>query len=89
MNNKKKLALLAAGLLSMSGAVAVNAGGSEKCYCVAKAGQNDCGSSDGRHGCAGQAAVDFDCTEWVMVEKDSCGEKGGTTKPGGPAPEKK
>lgn len=44
----------------------------EKCLGVAKAGANDCGSTDGRHGCSGQATKDADPTEWVYVPEGTC-----------------
>jgi uncharacterized membrane protein len=50
-------------------------GEQEKCYGVAKAGQNDCGTAT--HGCAGQAAVDNDPAEWRSVPKGSCEKSGG------------
>jgi uncharacterized membrane protein len=55
----------------------------EKCYGVAKAGQNDCASSSGSHTCAGQAKTDNDPTEWKNVPKGTC------EKTGGKLPEKK
>tara|TARA_R110000868_G_scaffold262401_2_gene521053 strand:- start:31612 stop:31872 length:261 start_codon:yes stop_codon:yes gene_type:complete len=74
MNNSTKLALLAlTGAVSTLGATA-NAmeptGEGEKCYGVAKAGSNDCGSI--HHGCAGVATEDADSTEWVFVPKGLC-----------------
>ena len=42
----------------------------EKCFGVAKAGQNDCAS--GVHSCAGQSKVDMDKTEWKYVAAGSC-----------------
>lgn len=50
----------------------------EKCYGVAKAGQNDCASADGSHSCAGQAKVDNDPNEWKSVPKGTCTKAGGT-----------
>ena len=44
----------------------------EKCAGIAKAGKNDCGALDGKHGCAGQATVDNDDTEWVYVPEGTC-----------------
>lgn len=44
----------------------------EKCAGVAKAGSNDCGSLDGSHACAGQAAKDSDANEWVYVPEGTC-----------------
>ena len=56
----------------------------EKCYGVAKAGQNDCGSADGAHGCAGAAAKDGDVNEWIFLPKGTCERiVGGTLIPGG------
>lgn len=46
--------------------------GKEKCYGVAKAGQNDCANLSGSHSCAGQAKVAKDTTEWRYVPAGSC-----------------
>ena len=42
----------------------------EKCYGIAKAGQNDCGTA--RHSCAGKAAKDNAPDEWKYVPKGTC-----------------
>ena len=82
----KRQALIAAALAGVCAATAVVAEaspdmskkeGKEKCYGVAKAGQNDCGSADGSHGCAGQAKVDNDKNEWKHVAKGTCVKAGG------------
>ena len=53
----------------------------EKCYGVAKGGQNDCGTA--KHACAGQGAkADNDPSEWKYVAKGSCEKMGG--KPSAP-----
>ncbi|MCB9989678.1 MAG: DUF2282 domain-containing protein [Rhodospirillales bacterium] len=44
----------------------------EKCYGVAKAGQNDCGVKDGTHSCMHEATIDGDGHEWVMLPKGLC-----------------
>ncbi len=44
----------------------------EKCAGIVKAGKNDCGALDGKHGCAGQATQDNADTEWVYVPEGSC-----------------
>ena len=54
-------------------------GDQEKCYGVAKAGQNDCGTAT--HGCAGQAKADNDEKEWKYVAKGTCEKVGGKLKP--------
>ena len=55
-------------------------GGKEKCYGIAKAGQNDCGNLAGTHSCAGLSTVDNDPGEWKLVAKGTCKELGGMTK---------
>ncbi len=52
----------------------------EKCFGVAKAGENACASANGSHGCTGQAKVDYDGQEWKMVEVGTCEKLGGQTK---------
>ena len=54
----------------------------EKCYGIAKAGENACASADGSHSCAGQAKVDNDPNEWKYVAKGTCADMGGSTTPG-------
>ncbi|HEY2630189.1 MAG TPA: DUF2282 domain-containing protein [Usitatibacter sp.] len=75
-----------AGILSLSLAQAANAqddASREKCYGIAKAGQNDCGTA--RHTCAGKATSDKSPDDWKYVAKGTCGKAGGKTSPGGPA----
>lgn len=50
----------------------------EKCAGVAKKGMNDCGSFDGKHGCAAQASKDNDPNEWVYTPEGTCAKIGGT-----------
>ncbi|MCH2547170.1 MAG: DUF2282 domain-containing protein [Alphaproteobacteria bacterium] len=78
--NKALLGAAMAGILgaSVSGsAMAMDKEGKEKCYGVAKAGHNDCGSADGAHGCAGMSTVDNDMNEWKYVEEGTCEDMGG------------
>lgn len=49
----------------------------DKCYGVAKAGQNDCAA--GKHSCAGQSTVDNDPASWKYVAKGTCEKIGGKT----------
>jgi uncharacterized membrane protein len=86
----KRHALIAAALASVCAAQAGAAdqetpmgpnADQEKCYGVAKAGQNDCGTAT--HGCAGEATADNDPAEWTLVAKGTCEKLGGT-----PAPQK-
>ena len=61
--------LLALGLV---GQVAAQDKAKEKCYGIAKAGQNDCANLSGSHSCAGQSKVDNDSGEWKYVAKGTC-----------------
>lgn len=49
----------------------------EKCFGVAKAGQNDCAA--GSHSCAGQTKVDNAADGWKYVAKGTCEKMGGKT----------
>jgi len=49
----------------------------EKCFGIAKAGQNDCATPTGSHSCAGQAKADMDAHEWKYVAKGTCEKAGG------------
>ncbi|MGA0612981.1 DUF2282 domain-containing protein [Caldimonas sp. KR1-144] len=51
--------------------------GKEKCYGIAKAGQNDCASYSGTHSCAGQTKDDMSPADWKYVAKGSCKTMGG------------
>jgi uncharacterized membrane protein len=44
----------------------------EKCFGVAKAGQNDCANLSGTHSCAGQSKADMAADEWKYVPKGTC-----------------
>ena len=52
----------------------------DKCYGIAKAGQNDCGTA--RHSCAGKATRDNAPDEWKYVAKGTCEKLGGRSTPG-------
>lgn len=67
--------LLAAGaMLAAQGAAGVPDAPKawEKCAGIAKAGMNDCGALDGKHGCAAQATLDNSDQEWVYVPQGTC-----------------
>ena len=78
MNQRDMIAATAATLISLT-VVSLPAAAQEKekCFGIAKAGQNDCASVNGTHSCAGQSKVDLDKTEWKYVAKGTCkGMKG-------------
>ena len=85
MNHKLDLsaAVLAALAMAAGAAQAQNTeqtSKKEKCYGVAKAGQNDCSSLSGSHTCAGQAKVAFDPGEWRFVPTGTCKQLKGMTE---------
>lgn len=51
--------------------VAAQSGAMEKCYGVAKAGQNDCAAGPGTS-CSGTSTQDYQGNAWKLVEKGSC-----------------
>lgn len=64
---------LAAGItagLNITPAVA-QSGAMEKCYGVAKAGENDCAAGPGTS-CAGTSTRDYQGDAWKLVAKGSC-----------------
>jgi uncharacterized membrane protein len=72
---------LALGLLGESAAQDMaKPGGKEKCFGVAKAGQNDCANLSGSHSCAGQAKVDNGPDEWKYVAKGNCKDMKGMSE---------
>ncbi len=73
MNQRAMIAATAAAVMSLSMmAVPAAAQEKEKCFGIAKAGQNDCASISGVHSCAGQSKVDMDKMEWKYVAKGTC-----------------
>lgn len=81
MNQRAFVAAAAASVLAMSFASVAHAqeGGKEKCYGIAKAGQNDCASLSGTHSCAGQSKMDMSPDSWKYVAKGTCKDMKGLT----------
>jgi uncharacterized membrane protein len=80
MKQTTLLAATAATLMTFALASApATAAEKEKCFGIAKAGQNDCASTSGVHSCAGQSKVDMDKTEWKYVAKGTCKDLNGLT----------
>jgi uncharacterized membrane protein len=54
----------------------------ERCFGVARAGRNDCGTS--AHACAGRALHEAAAEEWISLPAGTCARiAGGTLKTGG------
>lgn len=80
MSQRAMIAATAAAVMSLSiVAPATAAQEKEKCFGIAKAGQNDCASISGAHSCAGQSKVDMDKMEWKYVAKGTCKDMKGLT----------
>ena len=73
--------LLALGLLAVTGTS--RAAAMEKCFGIAKAGQNDCAGThncaglSGLHGCKGTSKVDYDPADFKLVPDGTCAKLGG------------
>ena len=70
--------LLSLGLLSAGGALAADDKNMEKCWGIAKAGQNDCGSNKTAHSCAGQSKSNYDPNDFKAVKTGTCEKMGGS-----------
>ena len=86
MNHQATIQAALAGMLALGVAgttlaqPAMPKGEQEKCFGIAKGGQNDCGTA--KHACAGQGAkTDKDPAEWKYVAKGTCDKMGGKTTP--------
>jgi uncharacterized membrane protein len=81
MNHRLVVSSALASVLAMglAGPVAAQDKAKEKCYGIAKAGQNDCANLSGTHSCAGQSKVDNDAGEWKYVAKGTCKDMKGMT----------
>ena len=80
MNPHAMIAAAATSLMSLallSTPAMAQSSGKEKCYGIAKAGQNDCASLSGTHSCAGQSKVDNGKDSWKYVATGTCKQMGG------------
>ena len=80
MNHKLIVSTALASVLAAGVVSSAEEDNKEKCYGIAKAGQNDCANLSGTHSCAGQSDTDNDKTEWKLVTKGTCSKLGGLSK---------
>jgi len=74
-------ALAGAVVTAQAAAHALPAGG-VRCYGIAAAGQNDCGSHVAGNACAGQSRLDYDGRDWKAVkDAAACAGEGGRLRP--------
>ena len=71
------LSAVCLGAVSTVGAADAVKAPQDKCFGIAKAGQNDCATANGSHSCSGQAKKDMDANEWKYVAKGTCEKLGG------------
>ena len=73
--NKTTTSAIVAGAITTALAISpvgvANAGDTEKCYGVAKAGKNDCKAGPGTS-CAGSSTSDAQGNAWMLVLKGTC-----------------
>ncbi len=73
-------ALAAAMAMGLTGQAAAQDKDKEKCFGVAKAGQNDCMNLSGTHSCAGQTKDNLSPADWRYVAKGTCKAMKGLTE---------
>ncbi|MDO8932413.1 MAG: DUF2282 domain-containing protein [Rhodocyclaceae bacterium] len=72
--------LFALGVAAASGSALAADASKEKCFGIAKTGQNDCGGTNAKHSCAGQSKMDNDPNDWKFVAAGTCEKMGGKLK---------
>jgi len=86
MNQRQLLSSALASVLALGLAQSASAHdaaapkGKEKCYGVAKAGENSCANLSGTHACAGEATKDKSIEDWKLVAKGTCAKLGGLSQ---------
>ena len=81
MKSQATLVAAVAGLIALGStlASAEDTKATEKCYGVAKAGKNDCGTAS--HACAATSTKDNEPNDWKYVPKGTCESMGGKAAP--------
>lgn len=81
----RRLAVLVGGAVTAAcfahAALAADPKGKEKCYGIAKAGENGCASANGVHSCSGLARVNYSGEDWKLVNAGTCEKLGGKREP--------
>ncbi|MEI8393839.1 MAG: DUF2282 domain-containing protein [Rhodospirillaceae bacterium] len=74
------LAAAVTGAFAASGTAVAQGGAMEKCYGVAKPGENGCAHAKGLHSCAGISPLSFEGGDWKLVPAGSCEKENGSLK---------
>lgn len=75
------LAAAFTGALSAASPAAAAEVAMEKCYGVAKPGENGCAHAKGLHSCAGNSTFTFDGGDWKVVPAGTCAKMNGSMAP--------
>src|SRR5437870_83813 len=80
--NVRTLAAAVAGAVALAavatpGSSSADPKGKEKCYGIAKAGENGCAAANGSHSCAGHSKSDLNGQDWKLVDAGSCEKMSG------------
>lgn len=91
MNKRQTLITSAvSGLLALGlAATTAHASDQEKCWGVAKAGQNACNSNKSKHSCAGHSKIDNDPNDFIPLPLGTCVKIGGKLESAADATSKK
>ncbi len=85
MSNQRTLITTAVTSLFLLGittaATSAHAADEEKCYGIAKAGENACNSNPAMHSCAGHSKVSNDPNDFIPVPQGTCLKVGGSLEP--------
>ena len=80
MDKRQFIKTAASSLLALGIVAAVpasHAASMDKCFGVAKAGQNDCSGLSGLHSCKGTATTSYDPGDFKVVPTGTCTKMGG------------
>jgi uncharacterized membrane protein len=72
--------VVATGLATATSAHGADDKAKEKCYGIAKAGQNDCANLSATHACTGESKTDHAVDEWKYVAAGTCKQLKGLTE---------
>lgn len=82
MDKRQFIKAAASSLLALGiagAAVPGQAASMDKCFGVAKAGQNDCSGISGLHSCKGSATSSYEAGDFKVVPSGTCEKMGGLT----------
>jgi uncharacterized membrane protein len=84
MDQQALVSAALAGLLALLPAGVAAQEKQEKCWGIAKAGQNACDSNGSEHTCGRKSRTDYDPNDYQLVKAGTCLEMGGSLKQGEP-----